>query len=173
MKHNIYGGGKTTNLNGLSFEEKTCIKQMLKTNKQIEINEKNQIFFNGNIIGFYTEKHKFYNDFLKPLGINYKDILSKKLLPDGVFVNIRDKKIFIVEKKFQIREGSVDEKLQTGVFKKKMFSKLCDKTGYKVEYFYLLNNWFKKDVYRDVKEYLVENGCGVFIDKIPLHSFGL
>ena len=152
MKHNTYGGGKTTNLNGLSFEEKTCIKQMLKTNKQIEVNEKNQILFNGNIIGFYTEKHKFYNDFLKPLGINYKDILSKKFLPDGV---------------------SVDEKLQTGVFKKKMFSKLCNKTGYTVEYFYLLNNWFKKDVYRDVKEYLVENGCGVFIDEIPLHSFGL
>ncbi len=62
-KPNISGGGANTNLNGLLFEERTCLIEAFKNHEQIEVNEKNQIFFNGEVIGFYTEKHKFYNDF--------------------------------------------------------------------------------------------------------------
>jgi len=146
---------------------------LFKTHEQIEVNEKNQIIFNGEVIGFYTEKYNFYKDFLKPFGINYKEILSKQLLPDSVFVNIKNKTVYIIEKKFQKSSGSVDEKLQTGPYKKRMFVKLCEGTGYNVEYYYLLNEWYSKDTYRDVKDYLIESGCQFYTNEIPLHSLGV
>jgi len=172
-KPNIYGGGANTNLNGLSFEERTCLIEAFKNHEQIDVNENNEIIFNGEVIGFYTEKHNFYKDFLKPFGINYKDILSKKLLPDSVFVNVKNNTVYIIEKKFQKSEGSVDEKLQTGPYKKRMFVKLCAETGYNVEYYYLLNDWYSKDVYRDVKEYLRESGCRHYTNTIPLYALGV
>ena len=54
-----------------------------------------------------------------------------------------------------------------------MFNKLCANTGYKVEYYYLLNDWFSKDVYRDTKEYLLETGCNFYINQIPLYALGV
>ena len=172
-KRNIHGGEANTNKNGLLFEKKTCLIELFKTHEQIEVNEKNQIIFNGEVIGFYTEKYNFYKDFLKPFGINYKEILSKQLLPDSVFVNIKNKTVYIIEKKFQKSSGSVDEKLQTGPYKKRMFVKLCEGTGYNVEYYYLLNEWYSKDTYRDVKDYLIEYGCQFYTNEIPLHSLGV
>jgi hypothetical protein len=172
-KPNTSGGGANTNVNGLSFEKETCLVDAFKNHEQIEVNEKNQVIFNGEIIGFYTEKHKFYTDFLKPFGIFYKDILSKKLLPDSVFVNTKNNTVYVIEKKYQAGEGSVDEKLQTGPYKKRMFTKLCTDTGYNVEYYYLLNDWFSKDTYRDVKEYLRESGCRYYTNQIPLHALGV
>jgi hypothetical protein len=172
-KPNISGGGSNTNLNGLSFEDRTCLIEAFKDHEQIDVNEKNQIIFNGENIGFYTEKHNFYKDFLKPFGINYKDILSKKLLPDSVFVNTENKTVYVIEKKFQKSEGSVDEKLQTGPYKKRMFVKLCAGTEYNVEYYYLLNEWYSKNSYRDVKDYLRESGCRYYTNTIPLYALGV
>ncbi len=172
-KPNTSGGGAKTNLNGLLFEERTCLIEALKNHEEIHVNEKKQIILNGEVIGYYTEKHKFYKDFLKPFGIDYKDILSKKILPDSVFVNTKNKTVYIIEKKYQSGPGSVDEKLQTGPYKKRMFNKLCTNTGYKVEYYYLLNDWFSKDVYRDTKEYLLESGCNFYTNQIPLYALGV
>jgi hypothetical protein len=40
--------------------------------------------------------------------------------------------------------GSVDEKLQTCDFKRKQYLKLVQPLGIKVEYVYVLNDWFKQ-----------------------------
>ena len=79
----------------------------------------------------------------------------------------------MIEKKYQAGAGSVDEKLQTCDFKKTVYKKLIDPIGLNTEYYYLLNDWFDQDVYKDVFEYIENVGCKYFIDFIPLNELGL
>ena len=80
------------------------------------------------------------------------------MLPDnGLFVIVRDT-LFIIEIKFQQVAGSVDEKLQTCDFKRKQYSKLVQSQNWKVEYVYVLNDWFKQDSYTDTLNY-INKGC--------------
>ena len=172
-KPNKSGGGAKTNFNGLSFEGRTSIIDSLKLHPDIQIQEGDIIKYKNKIIGFYTEKHKFYDTFLKIHDIDWRNINSKKYLPDSVLVNNRKKIIYIIEKKYQSGSGSVDEKLQTCDFKKKVYTKLIEKTGYKTEYYYLLNNWFERKEYNDVKKYILQVGCNFFINKIDLKELGI
>jgi hypothetical protein len=112
-----------------------------------------------------------YSKLLKPRGINYKSIISKKLLPDGAV--LVDNKIFIIEKKTQNGAGSVDEKLQTCDFKKKQYSKLFNPIGIDVQFFFLLSSWFNKDCYKDVFEYIESVECKYYFETIPLEKLGL
>ena len=77
-------------LTGLAFEEKVSIKSK----------------------GIDLTKHKLYK-YLASIGINYEDILSRKLLPDEAYYDKDNKVLYIYEKKFQQCEGSADEKPQT------------------------------------------------------------
>ena len=88
-------------------------------------------------------------------------------------VNELNKTVYVVEKKFQESSGSVDEKLQTCDFKKKIYTRLIDKTGYKTEYYYLWNDWFLRDEYDDVKKYIKSVGCKYFIDEIDFNELGI
>ena len=63
-------------------------------------------------------------------------LVSKKLLPDEAFVNNITRTIYIIEKKFQHRAGSVDEKLQTCDFKLKQYKKLANLVGFDIEYIF-------------------------------------
>ena len=124
-KKNIHGGGSNTNKNGLSFEEKTNLLAALKDEKNIEIKNENEIYVDNELFGFYYEKYKFYKDFLeKKLNINWKERVGRQMLPDAVFVNIKTKTVYIFEKKYQERSGSVDQKIETCGFKKKQYNKL-------------------------------------------------
>jgi hypothetical protein len=75
--------------------------------------------------------------------------------------------------KFQNGPGSVDEKLQTCDFKKKQYTKLLKKGGIKVEYIYVLNDWFRKPEYKNVLGYIREVGCHFYFNEIPLKALGL
>ena len=169
-KPNTVGGGARTNENGLLFEGRTDLLSALRNHPDFVV-QHNQIFRDGEIVAHYFEKHNLYSDFLKPAGVNYKDILSKKLLPDGAILVRRT--MYIVEKKFQSGSGSVDEKLQTCDFKKKQYIKLFEPLGIKVEYYYVLNDWFDKPEYEDVFQYIKEVGCKYFIENLPLNQIGL
>lgn len=169
---NRVGGGANTNVNGLSFEGRTSLLDSLNNNQYIKIDDL-KVFYKGNYIGYYTEKHRFYKDFIEKKGVSWKDKISKKYLPDGVFVNELNKVVYIIEKKYQESSGSVDEKLQTCDFKKKIYSKLINETGYKTEYFYLWNDWFLRKEYDDVKEYILAVGCKFFINEIDLNELGI
>ncbi len=75
--------------------------------------------------------------------VDWKVHLSKRLEPDnGLFVIVRDT-LFIIEIKFQHVSGSVDEKLQTCDFKRKQYTKLVHSLGWRVEYVYVLSDWYK------------------------------
>ena len=60
--------------------------------------------------------------------------------------------MFIIEKKFQQTSGSVDEKIQTGYFKKMHYEELF--THFKIYYIYCLSDWFKKEEYKSTINYL-------------------
>ena len=76
--------------------------------------------------------------------------------------------LYIVEIKFQFVAGSVDEKLQTCDFKKKQYTRLLALANLNVEYIYILNDWFKKNEYKDVLEYVESVGCKYYFNEIPI-----
>jgi hypothetical protein len=80
--------------------------------------------------------------------------------PDEAYVDNTRKAVYIIEKKFQQTPGSVDEKLQTGPFKKYHYGKLFP--NYTVHYIYCLADWFKREEYMSVLEYLEESDIPIF-----------
>jgi hypothetical protein len=169
-KPNTVGGGARTNANGLHFEGRTDLLEALNKHPDYEV-EGNMVKKNGELVAHYFEKHNLYNLFLKPQGVDYKKILSKKILPDGAIL-VADT-IYIIEKKYQAGAGSVDEKLQTCQFKKNQYIKLFAPLKINVEYYYVLNDWFDKPEYKDVFEYIESVGCKYFIEDLPFNEIGL
>lgn len=168
MARNIYGGGSRTNENGLKFEQETSLADAILSIPGYSI-AGNSVHYNGNKIAILASKNDLYNVILKPAKIDYKDYISKKLLPDEAIFVSKSRTIYIVEKKFQRVAGSVDEKLQTCDFKKKQYKKLFSPMkDVNVEYIYVLNDWFSKPEYRDVLYYIKESKCHYFFNMIPL-----
>ena len=81
--------------------------------------------------------------------------------------------LFIIEVKYQQVAGSVDEKLQTCDFKRKQYVKLVAPLGLKVEYVYVLNDWFKHPSYKDVLDYIHNVNCHYRFNELPLSWLGL
>ena len=169
-KPNTVGGGSKTNFNGLKFEARADLREAIAIHPAYDLRS-DKVYENGKVVAKYYEKHSLYKDFLTPNDVDYKAYLSKKLLPDGAL--LVDKTIYIIEKKFQAGSGSVDEKLQTCDFKKKQYIKLFKPLNIKVEYYYVLNDWFRKPEYNDVFEYIESVGCKYFIEELPLEEVGL
>ena len=171
MPVNIYGGGATTNQNGLAFEQETSLKTAFENQGYTVVN--NEVFLNMDVKGMITSKHGLYRDILIPNNILWSEILSKQLLPDEVFYNYSNRTIYIIEKKFQSAAGSVDEKLQTCDFKKRQYQKLLRDMNVTVEYIYVINEWFDHPSYNDVKEYILSVGCRYYTRILPLETLGL
>lgn len=171
-KKNTVGGGNQTNINGLGFEQETTLADAL-IEAGFLLTPTNLIYLGKENIGKLAQKHALYKEVLEPKGVNWKNVLSKKMLPDDCFVNYRDKTIYIIEKKFQSSAGSVDEKLQTCDFKRKQYEKLFKEIDYKVKFIYLLCDWFKKPEYRDVLQYIVDVGCEYYFNEIPLGKLNI
>jgi hypothetical protein len=167
---NRVGGGARTNVNGLHFEQTTSLESVIESVPNFRI-EGDTVLRDGKAVGILCGKHKLYKNILEPRGIDARTIVSKKLLPDeAILVGTT---VYIIEKKFQSGPGSVDEKLQTCDFKKKQYGKLLSAAGYKVEYLYVFNSWFKQPEYKDVHEYIISVGCKYFFDEIPLEALDL
>ena len=169
------GGGNTKT--GLIFEERVDLITLFKEiNGYKVVDTKNKsgaiIFYEEKEVARCFKKYEFYR-FLEEYKIDWKDYLSKQLLPDnGLFVIVRDT-LFIIEIKFQQVAGSVDEKLQTCDFKRKQYSKLVQTLDWKVEYVYVLNDWFKQNSYKDTLSYINSMNCHYLFNKIPLKWLGL
>lgn len=168
---NKSGGGANTNRNGLKFEATTHLKGLLLENTQYNFTDDDMIMKNDVLVAEYFEKHGIYKKLLNEFGVNYKNIISKKLLPDAAI--LKDKTIYIIEKKYQNGAGSVDEKLQTCDFKKRQYQKLFNPIGIQVEYYYVLSNFFNQECYKDVFEYIESVGCKYFFEVLPLEEIGL
>ena len=99
--------------------------------------------------------------------------LSKKLLPDECLININNKTVYIIEKKYQEVQGSVDEKLPNCDFKKKKYEQLFAELDYKVEFIYVLNEWFKNPRYKDILEYIQSVNCSIYFNDYNLSIFNI
>jgi len=169
-------GGSNTKT-GLHFEERVDIKKLLQGIEGYELVETSKksgyrVLYDGKEVARCFQKHEFYR-FLAEFKIDWKEHLSKQLLPDnGLFVIVRDT-LFIIEIKFQQVAGSVDEKLQTCDFKRKQYTKLVHSLGWRVEYVYVLNDWFKEDCYKDTLDYIHSVNCHYMFNEIPLKWLGL
>lgn len=98
------------------------------------------------------------------------------MLPDDAIFVHETNTLYIVEKKYQKRSGSNDEKLQTPPYKIRQYKKLLEGTDITVKYCYVLSDWFRVEnnrEYRDVLEYLEEIGVPYFYNELPLYHIGL
>ena len=163
------GGGNTRN--GLLFENEVDLSVFLNKQSGYQIVGQD-VFYNGQLIAKTLKKYELY-DFLSNQGIDWRNIISRILLPDNSIFVFSINTIFIIECKYQETSGSADEKLQTCDFKKKQYQKLMSFLGIKVEYFYLLSDWFKEYKYTDVLNYIKSVGCYYYFNSIPLSDLGL
>ncbi len=171
MIKNGKGGGNTRT--GLIFEGKTDLSTFLSKQPHYRIVGKHEVWFDEEKVAEIYKKHAFYNVFLKKLEIDWKQHISKQLLPDDSIFVLSNNKLHIIECKHQQVAGSVDEKLQTCDFKKKQYKKLLAPANIDVEYVYLLDEWFKDGKYKDVLDYIHSVGCDYYFAYIPLTRLGL
>jgi len=175
MKVGGVGGGNT--VSGAAFEKQTDLKNVLENldGISVEITDHKNVFSvtrGGKVVGQLMQKYALYK-FLESKGIDYKTILSKRLLPDECYYSFETSTLYIGEKKYQNGNGSVDEKLQTCDFKKRQYKRLVESMdGVSVEYFYVLNDFFDDPAYRDVLSYIKEVGCHYYFNEIPLDLLG-
>ncbi len=163
------GGGNTKT--GLVFEGTTDLSEFLNSQKGYRVQD-GEVFYNEELVGRIFKKHGFYK-FLDELKIEWKSLISKRLLPDDSIFVIIANTLFIIECKFQQVAGSVDEKLQTCDFKRKQYQRLLAPANIEVEYIYLLSDWFRKPEYKDVLDYIHSVHCYYFFEYIPLVKLGL
>ena len=175
MKIGGLGGAKT--LTGLHFERKVDFQKLLGSIPGYEVKNISGkagmgVLFEGKLVARCFRKHDFYQ-FLFETKVDWKNLLSKKLLPDDALLVIVRETLFIIEVKYQQVAGSVDEKLQTCDFKRKQFLKLVSPLKLKVEYVYVLNDWFKKKEYKDTLDYIHSVNCHYRFNDLPLAWLGL
>jgi hypothetical protein len=169
MKKKGLGGGNT--ITGLRFEKGRDILSILRNAKGYSV-KSNVIYYLGKEVARSYRKYGLYK-FLESQGVDYKKIISKKLLPDEALYVIVKNTLFVIEMKYQEVTGSVDEKLQTCDFKKKQYKKLMAPLNIEVEYIYILSDWFRKPEYKDVLDYIISVGCQYYFQYLPLEKLGL
>lgn len=165
------GVGGANTKTGLEFEGKTDLATFLGKQKGYTVMG-DRVFYKNELVARVFKKNAFYK-FLEEYNINWREIISKKLLPDDCIFVIINNTLFVIECKFQQVAGSVDEKLQTCDFKKKQYQKLLSRANIEVEYVYLLSDWFKNPSYKDVLDYIISVRCQYYFEYIPLKKLGL
>lgn len=142
MKEGGTGGSHTAT--GLNFEKKVDLYKLFINIpgykiKKITNRAGMDVYFHDKLVARCFRKYEFYR-YLKENNVDWKKIISRKLLPDdAMLVTVRET-LFIIEVKYQKVTGSVDEKLQTCDFKRKQYLKLVTPLGLRVEYVYVLND---------------------------------
>ena len=147
-------GGANTNANGLSYETAT----------ELSLSEFERIANFKERGGIQLKKAAFYKHMDK-LGAVYKNVLPAAGCKQPDEVVVVDKKVFIIEKKFQNGPGSVDEKIQTAGFKTSHYQSMFP--SYRVHYIYCLSDWFKRPEYKSVLAYLDTQSVPVFWGQDP------
>ncbi len=77
------GKGGANTKTGLIFEGNTELSEFLNFQKGYKVID-NNVFFKDELVGRIFKKHGFYK-FLEELQIDWKNLISKKLLPDEPF----------------------------------------------------------------------------------------
>lgn len=170
MKKGGTGGGNTKT--GINFEGEIDFLTLINKQKGYMI-DGHDVFYNDENVAQAFKKHDFYRH-LEKNGIDWKNIVSARLIPDDAIFVITNNTFFILEIKFQSGTGSTDEKLQTCDFKIKQYRKLLAQLNVEVQYIYILNDWFKVSRYKDALDYVITiPGCSYYFNYLPLQKIGL
>lgn len=174
MKKGGTGGANTST--GLVFEDRVSLRKLFQQVPGYEVVEAADagvwLRFQGRVVARIFQGHGFYK-YLKEEGVNWRERISKQLLPDDALLVIIRDTLFIIEVKYQEVGGSVDEKLQTCDFKRKQYVKLMRDLNLRVEYVYVLSDWYKDSRYKDVLDYIHSVNCHYMFNHIPIKWFGL
>lgn len=155
-------GGANTNKNGLSYEEYTDLKSKYKSCNFIKKDSIYEVVFEGYERKFIKANKSTLHKYMKKMGqfnLSVTPVAGCKA-PDEAYIDNERNIVFIIEKKFQQTSGSVDEKIQTGYFKKMHYEELF--LNFKIYYIYCLSDWFKKEEYKSTRNYLKKNGIPIF-----------
>lgn len=197
-------GGANTNKSGLKFEHDTdlatsintylsddykLVKHEFQTNIKLPKPESTAPVFDlirkkdNYHVGIITNQYQFYNVLKEHYGL---ENFNKKLWkPDECFFNFETNTIYIVEKKWQQRAGSVDEKMFGFVNKRRLyqnnFNQMEKEPKPTVEFCALFNSswWLKGNKGKNQKNYqdyfdnLRIDGIKIFFDKYEYWWFGL
>jgi len=147
----------------------SCVAKPLNHKKQ---SMGYDIYYQNKLVAESFKKHELYR-YLESVNVNWRNILSKKLLPDDAIYVIHNNTVFIIEVKYQEVAGSVDEKLQTCGFKLNQYKRLFAPLNHNVEYIYILNDWFRKPEYKDTLDYIIYMNCRYYFEYLPLYEIGL
>jgi hypothetical protein len=173
------GKGGSNTKTGLIFELNTDLVAFLEKQEGYSCekikgyNQSYFIFYNKEEVARTFPKHDLYKFLRLEHNLDWKEVFSKKLLPDDALYVVLNNTVYIIEKKNQETAGSVDEKLQTCDFKRKQYKKLFSRLNYEVEYIYLLSEWFKQPAYKDSLDYITAVNCNYYFEYIPLQKLGL
>lgn len=172
MKRGGKGGSRT--LTGLHFEKHTSLKDaFLKAGFDVV---GDSVFYEAELIGqLCSGERRLYNLLDEKSGFERggsKRLVSKILRPDEAFLNFSQQTLYIIEKKYQESTGSVDEKPQTVRFKQRQYERLIRNTGLNFQFFYLFNCWYADPSYRDMLDFIVEEGSSYYFNDIPLSRLG-
>ena len=165
------GTGGSNTITGLRYEAQVELAAFINSQNGYHIDD-TKVYYNDELVARLFKKYSLYK-FLKVNGVDWKKHISKQLLPDNCIYVIINNTAFILEVKHQEVAGSVDEKLQTCDFKKKQYTKLFSELNYKVEYLYVLDDWFKNPKYKDTLDYIISGGCRYYFGYIPVEELGL
>ncbi|OON98841.1 MAG: hypothetical protein ATN35_03335 [Epulopiscium sp. Nele67-Bin004] len=155
----------------LKFKPDINLEQAISAMQGYSINH-NVVKFNEKNVGRLVSNHNFYKYFLEPNGIEYQNIISKKLLPNEAIFIDKTQTLHIIRKKFADKFGITDEKLLTCSFQCHQYQKLIDainkknNLNVKLTYSYVLNDWFKQPMYEDTLEYITDVGCYYYFNEI-------
>lgn len=176
-------GGANTNKTGLKFEKETDFSELVDmlekyTVKEIQFSDKKstrgfEVYRGTQKIGLIMSQYRFY-DFLASIGV--KNTNSKQWKPDEVFINLENQTVYIVEKKWQETEGSVDEKLLGFGNKRRIYQRLLDQAEnpFAVQFIFVGNSSFwNREKYKDSFEMLRGDGIKIMFDEYDMSYFGL
>lgn len=148
-------GGKNTNLHGKKFEDLTDNAKYLKL-KGYEEKRINKTKYGYYLYKIYDDKEVF---FVCQKGL--RNLLKEKYNftifrdPDEAYIVIKENtkpKLFIVEKKEQNVEGSVEIKLWAASSLRWEYNRVTEET-FDVEYIFCLSNFYKKKFESTEKKY--------------------
>lgn len=168
---NTHGGGALTNAHGLYFEQTTSLNDAL-INGGYKLTSDGKVYNSNDLLLGYSKSKRAFVRFMEDWHVDL-NVNSDILLPDDAFINVRNETVYIIEKKFQSVAGSVDEKLQTCLYKRRQYYKLVSQIGYDIAYTYILSDWFKQSKYYDVLKYIEEVGCYYFFNELPLQFLNI
>ena len=176
FKGNTAGGGKKTNETGLTFEQFVENKFIRDLEDAGYVVLGNNIIKDGRVYASRYSKHKLYTQLCKENGINWKDKISGQKFPDDAILVHESNTLYIIEKKYQETSGSKDEVIECPLFKIEVYTELLKDLNIKVEYKYVLCDWFRVEnniKYRDVYRFHEKIGIEHFFNELPISAIGL